>query len=81
MAAARLQRWALLLAAYTYTIQFLPTNDHSNADALSRHPLKVINAQSLATESAECNIAQLESLPVTVAKVQTHTCTNVTPEL
>ena len=76
MAAARLQRWALLLAAYSYTIEFRPTNDHSNADALSRLPLNVVNTESLATESAFCNIAQLESLPVTVAKLRTHTRTD-----
>ena len=76
MAAARLQRWALLLAAYSYTIEFRPTNDHSNADALSRLPLNVISTESLAAESAFCNIAQLESLPVTVAKLQANTRTD-----
>ena len=36
--AARLQRWALLLAAYNY-IEFRSTTDHGSADALSRLPL------------------------------------------
>ena len=38
-AAARIQRWALTLAAYEYVIQCKPTARHSNADALSRLPL------------------------------------------
>ena len=38
-AAARLQRWALLLSAYDYDIQYRPTLAHSNADGLSRLPL------------------------------------------
>lgn len=39
LAAARMQRWALVLSAYTYELEFRPTNEHSNADALSRCPL------------------------------------------
>ena len=39
VAAARLQRWALLLAAYDYDIEFRSTSAHGNADALSRLPL------------------------------------------
>ena len=38
-AAARIQRWALTLAAYEYVIQCKPTARHSNADALSHLPL------------------------------------------
>lgn len=34
LAAARLQRWALMLAAYTYDIEFRPTGQHANADGL-----------------------------------------------
>ena len=34
LAAARMQRWALLLSAYTYEIEFWPTNKHGNADGL-----------------------------------------------
>ena len=39
LAAARLQRWALLLAAYTYQIEFRSTGHHANANSLSRLPL------------------------------------------
>ena len=35
VAAARLQRWSLLLSAYNYDIEFRPTAAHGNADALS----------------------------------------------
>ena len=38
--AARMQRWAVQLAAYTYSIEFRSTQEHSNADALSRLLLK-----------------------------------------
>lgn len=39
LSAARMQHWALLLAAYTYNICYRPTNLHANADALSRLPI------------------------------------------
>ena len=39
MASARIQRWALTLSAYTYTIQYKAGRDHANADGLSRLPL------------------------------------------
>ena len=38
LAAARLQRWALLLSAYCYDIEYKPTREHSHADGLSRLP-------------------------------------------
>ena len=40
IASARLQQWALQLAAHNNTIQFRPTKAHANADALSHLPLK-----------------------------------------
>jgi hypothetical protein len=43
IAAARLQRWALKLAAYTYDIKFCHTEEHCNADGLSRLQLNSVN--------------------------------------
>ena len=39
LAAARLQRWAIMLSAYQYDIEFQPTHKHGNADCLSHLPL------------------------------------------
>ena len=40
LAAARLQRWAILLAAYKYDTKYRSTTAHSNADEFSRLPLQ-----------------------------------------
>lgn len=39
LASARIQRWALTLSAYDYTIKYKAGSQHSNADLLSRLPL------------------------------------------
>ena len=39
MAASRLQRWAIILSAYTYEIQYKAVKEHGNANTLSRFPL------------------------------------------
>ena len=38
-ASARVKRWSLLLSAYEYTLLFRGTEEHQNADTLSRLPL------------------------------------------
>ena len=38
-AAARLQRWALILASYYYKIEYRSTAAHADADSMSRLPL------------------------------------------
>lgn len=40
LASARIKRWALLLAAYNYTIEFIPGKDNVHADFLSRKPVE-----------------------------------------
>ena len=39
LASGRIQRWALILSAYSYSIQYKKGEEHSNADALSRLPV------------------------------------------
>ena len=70
LAAARLQRWAILLSAYHYEIEFKSTHDHGNADGLSRLPLKKEEDTAYSTEPSIFNIGQIEALLVTAKAVQ-----------
>ena len=72
VAAARLQRWALLLAAYDYNIEFRSTDAHGNADALSCLPLPTKGSQ-VPSETRLCNIRKLNALPVTSMEVRVAT--------
>lgn len=71
MAAARLQRWALLLSAYSYEIEFKCTKDHANANGLSRLPQG--NRQLPGTCSAFV-IGQIEALPITAEWLEIASC-------
>ena len=46
MAAARIQRWSLLLSSYQYEIKYRPGNSMANADALSRLPIPETSSMS-----------------------------------
>lgn len=72
VAAARMQRWALLLAAYNYDIEFRPTTTHCNADALSRLPLPD-DCQQRPSETSMYHVRQIEALPITSQAIRTAT--------
>ena len=70
MAANRLQRWAIILAAYTYDIQ---QKKHGNADALSRLPISSNEVfekdHSLELEINMIQTNQLTQLPLLATDV------------
>ena len=70
LAAARLQRWALLLSAYNYQLEFKPTEQHSNADGLSRLPLQSQSSLGGVPEASIHNIRQIEAIPITSQAVK-----------
>ena len=58
LAAARLQRWAVLLSVHNYEIKFKSTHDYRNTDELCHLPLKQDTADNSArTEMSIFNIA------------------------
>ena len=62
LAAARMQRWALILAAYQYEIEFRKSAEHANADALSR---LVPTTSDDEPEAEVYVISYLDELPIT----------------
>lgn len=66
LAAARLQRWALLLSAYQYDIVYKPSLQHANADGLSRLPLKGDAPKS----NPEYRVSWLETMPVSAKDIK-----------
>jgi hypothetical protein len=59
LAAARLQRWVVLLSAYTYNIKYKSTREHGNADRLSRLPLPHTGPPEEAEGPTTFNIGQV----------------------
>ena len=69
LAAARLQRWSILLSAYNYDIQFKSTSAHANADGLSCLPISDNTTPDQSVEVSLFNVAQINCLPVTAQQI------------
>ena len=63
LAAMRLQRWAIILAAFNYSIKFVPSKQNAVADALSRLPLSSTADEERAVFKVEERL--VECLPIT----------------
>ena len=69
IASSRLQRWALKLAAHTYTISFRKGVSHANADLLSCLPAEHTEAAGPSEGTKVVQKLCINSLPVTAAEV------------
>ena len=67
LAAARMQRWALLIAGYQFDIQYRSSADNANADMLSRLPV-VVDSPSDNVDDFAFTVT-IEKLPVTAKRV------------
>ena len=74
LAAARLQRWAVIFSAYSYELEYRAGQDNKEADVLSRLPIPVEvidpNEQSFGVDSCE-------PLPMTAKEIAKATQLNV----
>ena len=68
-ASARIQRWALILAMYEYSLKFKSTKQHGNGDAMSRLPLPDTVTPPLPPETVLL-LEFLEKSPVTAKQVR-----------
>lgn len=76
LAAARLQRWAIRLAAYQYDIEFRLTEKHCNADGFSRLPLPAQESVDRITTAFKFFLSQIEILPVNADRLARATQTD-----
>ena len=74
MASARIQRWALTLASYEYTIKYKSGPANTNADALSHLPLPNTSTSEVPIPSELVLLMEhMSTGPLTAAQVKTMT--------
>jgi hypothetical protein len=70
MASSRIQRWALTMLTYEYDVIFRPGKENSNADALSRLPLKIEPSTTPIPSEVVNLMDQLSRSPVDAGKIR-----------
>ena len=70
MASARIQRWALALAAYDYKIVYKPGSKHANADMLSRLLLPQAPSEIGTLGETILLMNMLQSVPVAAQQIE-----------
>ena len=74
LAAARMQRWAMLLSVYQYNTEFRSTSEHANADGFSRLPMQSRNkGEGSADVASVFNLSQINVLPMNAKQLKTAT--------
>ena len=67
LAAARMQRWALVLSAYDYVIEYRASEKHANCDALSRLPHE---SSTIGSESKIYQVSAIDDdFPITAKEI------------
>lgn len=69
LAAARMQRWALILAAYSYDVEYRRSEEIPMADFLSRLPCSMAPREK-EDEATVCFLENMEKLPITAEQVK-----------
>ena len=69
MASARIQRWALTLSAYDYTLKYKAGSTHQNADALSRLPLNKSPDKTPLPGDVVLLLEYIDSSPITSSDI------------
>ena len=69
-AAGRIQRWALTLANYEYTMAFRPTHKHSNPDALSRLPTENVEVEEPVPTELLKLMEAMDTMPIMAETVK-----------
>lgn len=70
-AAARLQRWAIKLSAFSYDVKYRNTKFHANCDGLSRLPVE--DSQEQLTEVSVYTTNLIDTLPIDASDIRRET--------